>query len=115
DRVAGESKWSMMSLVRYAVSNLASFSTAPLQFVTFLGVITFIFSVILGGHSLWKYMTNQVLEGFTTVILIQLFIGSALMICLGIIGFYISKIYEEIKGRPKYLVDHEIGETTNNE
>lgn len=110
ERVAGQSKWSMRQLVRYAVSNLSSFSTAPLQLVTFLGSITFIFSVILGIHSLWKKLTGQVLEGFTTVILLQLFIGSALMICLGIIGFYIAKIYEEIKARPRYIVEAKIGD-----
>lgn len=50
------------------------------------------------------YISGKALEGFTTVIILMLLIGSILMISLGIIGFYISKIYHEIKGRPRYIV-----------
>lgn len=108
-RLEGESKWSIRSLVRYAITNIASFSTAPLQIVTLLGVVVFLCSVLLGLHSLWQKFTGQALEGFTTVILLQLLIGSILMICLGIIGYYIAKIYEEIKDRPRYIVDSRCG------
>lgn len=108
-RLEGESKWSIRSLVRYAVTNIAAFSTAPLQIVTLLGVAVFLCSVVLGIWSLWQKFTGQALEGFTTVILLQLLIGSILMICLGIIGYYIAKIYEEIKDRPRYIVAEECG------
>ena len=108
-RLEGESKWSIRSLVRYAITNIASFSTAPLQIVTLLGVVVFLCSVLLGLHSLWQKFTGQALEGFTTIILLQLLIGSILMICLGIIGYYIAKIYEEITDRPRYIVDSRCG------
>ena len=103
-RLEGQSKWSLRSLIRYAVTNITSFSAAPLQIVTLLGVVVFLCSVVLGIWSLWQKVTGQALEGFTTVILLQLLIGSILMICLGIIGYYIAKIYEEIKDRPRYIV-----------
>ena len=103
-RLEGQSKWSLRSLIRYAVTNITSFSTAPLQIVTLLGVVVFLCSVVLGVWSLWQKATGQALEGFTTVILLQLMIGSILMICLGIIGYYIAKIYDEIKDRPRYIV-----------
>lgn len=103
-RLEGESKWSFRSLVRYAVNNISSFSTAPLHLVTILGVVVFICSIVLGIHSLWQKVTGHALEGFTTVILLQLLIGSVLMLCLGIIGYYIARIYEEIKDRPRYIV-----------
>lgn len=103
-RLEGESKWSIRSLVRYALTNIASFSAAPLQLVTLLGVVVFVCSVVLGIWSLWQKISGQALEGFTTVILLQLLIGSILMICLGIIGYYIAKIYEEVKDRPRYIV-----------
>lgn len=103
-RLEGESKWSVGKLVRYALTNIAAFSTAPLQLITLLGVVVFICSVVLGLHSLWQKLAGHALEGFTTVILLQLVIGSILMICLGIIGYYIAKIYEEIKDRPRYIV-----------
>lgn len=108
-RAEGSSKWSIKSLIRYAVTNLAAFSTAPLQIVTFLGVVVFLCSVALGIHSLWQKFTGQALEGFTTVILLILFIGSILMICLGILGYYLAKIYEEIKDRPRYIVAESCG------
>lgn len=103
-RLEGESKWSIRSLIRYAITNIAAFSTAPLQLVTLLGVAVFICSVLLSIHSLWQKFTGHALEGFTTVILLILFIGSILMICLGIIGYYVAKIYEEIKDRPRYIL-----------
>ena len=103
-RLEGESKWSIRSLIRYAINNISSFSTAPLHLVTILGVVVFICSVVLGLHSLWQKLTGHALEGFTTVILLQLIIGSILMLCLGIIGYYIARIYEEIKDRPRYIV-----------
>ncbi|MGE4276715.1 MAG: glycosyltransferase family 2 protein [Lawsonibacter sp.] len=103
-RLEGQSKWSLRSLTRYAITNIAAFSTAPLQLVTLLGVVVFVCSVVLGIHSLWQKFTGHALEGFTTVILLQLFLGSILMVCLGIIGYYIAKIYEEVKNRPRYLV-----------
>ena len=96
-RLEGESKWSVRSLVRYAVTNIAAFSTAPLHLITVLGCVVFLSSVVLGIHSLWQKLMGQALEGFTTVILLQLLIGSVSMICIGIIGYYISKIYEELK------------------
>ncbi|MBQ9347040.1 MAG: glycosyltransferase, partial [Oscillibacter sp.] len=106
-RTAGGSKWSVAALFCYALRNLAAFTAAPLHLVTALGVVTFAFSVILGVQSLWKKLTGQALEGFTTVILLQLLIGSALMLSLGIIGYYLAKIYEEIKDRPRYIVAEE--------
>ena len=104
DREAGESKWSTLSLVKYAINNISSFSTAPMQLVTVLGVIMFVVSILLGGIAFIQKICGQALEGFTTVILIQLFSSSIVMISLGIIGYYIAKIYEEIKGRPRYII-----------
>lgn len=114
-RLEGESKWSFLSLVRYAITNIVSFTTAPLQLVTLLGAGVFVASVVLGVWSLWQKLTGQALEGFTTVILLQLMIGSALMFCLGIIGYYIAKIYEEIKDRPRYILSQACGGKERNE
>ena len=114
-RAAGQSKWSLRSLTRYAVTNLAAFSTAPLQIVTILGVLVFLCSLVLGCWSLWQKINGQALEGFTTVILLLLLIGSALMVCLGILGYYIAKIYEEIKDRPRYIVSDDCGGKNDHE
>ena len=107
-RTEGESKWSTWGLVKYAVNNIAGYSTAPMQLVTGAGVGVLIFAVILGIQTLVRYFTGNAVSGFTTVILLILLLGSIVMISLGIIGYYIAKIYEEVKGRPRYLVSKEI-------
>ena len=104
EREAGASKWSFKSLVRYAVNNITSFSAAPMQIVTFCGIVFFIFAVILGIQSLYMYFAGHAVAGFTTVILLLLLIGSILMFSLGVIGYYIAKIYDEVKMRPRYII-----------
>ncbi|MCR5753995.1 MAG: glycosyltransferase family 2 protein [Acetatifactor sp.] len=106
ERQFGESKWSVLSLMRYAIANATSFSTLPLQMVTFIGVVAIFFSVILGIQTLVKYLSGTAVEGFTTVILLILIVGGWVMISLGIIGHYIARIYEEVKGRPKYIISN---------
>lgn len=103
-RAAGSSKWNRFSLVRYAVNNVTSFTTKPLQFVTVLGVLFLLGALVLAVDSLVNYFSGRALGGFTTVILVELIIGSVMMISLGIIGVYIGKIYEEVKCRPRYIV-----------
>lgn len=109
ERTEGESKWSTWSLITYAVKNIVSFSTAPMQCVTVAGVFVLFLGVIMGIQTLIHYFTGHAVEGFTTVILLILLIGSIIMISLGIIGYYIAKIYEEVKGRPRYLISKRIG------
>lgn len=104
DRAYGESKWSFFSLMRYAITNATSFSTLPLQLVTVLGIISILFSLVLAVQTLVKYLTGTAVEGFTTVILLILIIGGFIMLSLGIIGHYIARIYEEVKGRPRYII-----------
>lgn len=108
EREFGDSKWSIKSLVKYALTNITSFSTLPLQFVTASGILFFAFSLIMGIYTLYSYYSGHSLEGFTTVIILLLLVGSILMIGLGIIGYYVAKIYEEVKGRPRYIVSEKI-------
>ena len=104
ERQYGESKWSFWSLMRYAITNATSFSTFPLQLVTIMGLVSILFSVILAVQTLVRYLTGTAVEGFTTVILLILIIGGFIMLSLGVIGHYIARIYEEVKGRPKYII-----------
>ena len=104
ERTAGESKWSTWSLMKYAISNITAFTSVPLHVVTVFGVITLIVSIVLGIISLVQKIMGTALGGFTTVIILLLFIGSLVMISLGIIGYYVGNIYEEIKDRPRYIV-----------
>lgn len=103
-REEGNSKWSTVSLIKYAVSNISAYSTIPMQLVTVLGIIMLFVTVVFSIWALIDKLSGRALEGMTTVIIITIFIGSIIMISLGIIGYYVARIYEEIKGRPKYIV-----------
>ena len=109
ERAAGYSKWNAFGLFRYAINNIMSFTTKPLYFVTVLGLIFLVLAVVQGIDSLISYFTNRAVAGSTTIILIELIIGSVTMISLGIIGGYIARIYEEVKGRHRFLVSQTTG------
>ena len=110
ERLAGESKWSTKALVKYALTNITSFSSMPLHIITVLGFIMMAVSVVFGVISIVQKFTGQALGGFTTVIILLLFASSVIMISLGIIGYYVARIYDEIKGRPRYIISQVIGE-----
>lgn len=110
ERVAGQSKWSGKALAKYAISNITSFSSAPMQIVTLLGGIMLLVSLILGVIALVQKFMGVALGGFTTVIIIQLFVGSIIMISLGIIGYYLAKMYDEMKARPRYIISEVCGD-----
>lgn len=109
-REEGTSKWSALSLIKYALTNIVAFSSAPMYLVTMAGVLTLIFCLVIGVQTLVNYFSGRAIEGFTTVILLLLFIGSIIMISLGIIGYYLSKIYEEVKQRPRYIISKKVNE-----
>ena len=104
ERKNGSSKWSIKSLIRYGLNNITAFTTIPLQFVTVSGGVMLVIAFIFGLQTLIHYINGSSVEGFTTVILLLLFIGSIIMLSLGVIGFYFEKMYDEIKRRPKYIV-----------
>lgn len=104
ERRRGTSKWSSGSLIKYAIHNIVIFSAHPLQIVTVMGLLFMIGSIFVGGEALYRYFTHTAQDGFTTVIGLLLLTGGILMISLGIIGIYISQIYDEVKRRPRYLV-----------
>jgi polyisoprenyl-phosphate glycosyltransferase len=107
-RSAGQSTWSVLKRLKLALVGITAFSSFPLHLVTFAGVIFLGISVLLGLQTLYLKLVGRAVSGFATVILLQLIVGSLLMISLGIIGEYLARIYEEVKGRPRYLVKESI-------
>ena len=103
-RAFGKTKWSFFGLFKYAVSNIISFSTKPLLAVNYIGGISVFAGLILGIQTLVRWANGKAVEGFTTVILLLLLLGGAILVGLGIIGTYLSAIYQEVKGRPRYIV-----------
>lgn len=107
-RRAGKSGWSYLRRAKLALIGITTFSSFPLRLVTFAGMIFFLFAVGLGVQTLYLKLAGRAFTGFATVILLELIIGSLLMISLGIIGEYLARIYEEVKGRPRYIVAESI-------
>ncbi len=104
ERTRGAGKWRLRSLVKLSVNALTGFSDLPLQAVLWLGFVFVGLAVLLGIQTLVRYLLGNALGGFTTVILLLLIIGGAMMVSLGVIGTYLSRVHEEVKGRPRYIV-----------
>lgn len=103
-RVAGTTKWSFRKLFNYAVDGIIGFSTTPLRIATFLGMLTafaaFIYLVIV---ILQKLITGIDIPGYATIIVLILFLGSMQLFCIGIIGEYVGRAFEQSKERPIYI------------
>ena len=100
-RNAGTSKWNYKKLFKFAISNLTGFTNAPLHLVTVFGFIFLLAAIVTGIISIVKLCQGIPQNG---IIPVMLFSSSLIMLALGAIGYYLSKIYEEIKGRPRYIV-----------
>ncbi|MCI8553547.1 MAG: glycosyltransferase family 2 protein [Clostridiales bacterium] len=109
-RAGGETKWTLKGLLKLAVNSITAYTAAPLFVVFWLGVIMGISALVITIQTLYMYFSHHAETGFSTVILLQLFIGSGVMISLSIIGLYISKIYDEVKNRPRYLIREKRGQ-----
>ncbi len=108
DRTGGATKWSVFKLFKLALTAITAFSAVPLQIVTMTGLIFLLGSFVLGIQTLYMKFSGIAVSGFTTVILLLLITGSALMISLGIIGMYVARIYDEVKARPRYIIAESI-------
>ncbi|MGI6580556.1 MAG: glycosyltransferase family 2 protein [Saccharofermentanales bacterium] len=111
DREGGKSKWSFRKLLHLSISAITGFSAKPLLIVPLLTFILLVFCLILAVQTLINWCLGHAVEGFTTVILLVLLIGSAIMISLSIIALYIANIFNEIKGRPRYLISEQLNLT----
>ncbi len=109
ERIGGVSKWSLGRLAGLAADGVASFSSAPLHLTTLIGAVFLVFAIVLGGHTLYMKLAGQAVSGFTTVILLLLIVGSCVLISLGVIGAYIARIFEQVKGRPRFLIAETLG------
>jgi len=107
-RSAGQSTWSVLKRLKLALVGITAFSSFPLHLVTFAGIVFLGISILLGLQTVYLKLVGRAVSGFATVILLQLIVGSLLMISLGIIGEYLARIYEEVKGRPRYLIKESI-------
>ncbi|MET0425322.1 MAG: glycosyltransferase family 2 protein [Actinoplanes sp.] len=103
-REGGASRWTFRSLFRLAVNGLTSFTSAPLHLVTLVGLAFAGFSLLLGVQTTVRWLRGGSVAGFPTVILLLLVTGTFVLLGLGVIGEYLARIHEEVRGRPRYLV-----------
>ena len=108
ERANGTSKWSTKSLIKYAINNVICFSYAPLHIVTVIGCIFTILGIAVAIDALISFFTGKAASGFPTLVCITLIGFGGVMFCLGIIGVYIAQIYDEVKGRPQYIIGEKI-------
>ena len=104
-RHGGNAAWSRLRLAKYSLTIISSFSSLPLQVVGWAGALTLLISTALGAKALYDKLSGHAIDGFATVILLVLILGSIIMLSIGVVGNYIARIYEEVKRRPGYLVD----------
>jgi hypothetical protein len=106
DRKSGETKWNLFKLIKLSMDAITAYTARPLHIVTYLGLFTLLFSIILGLQTLYNKTIGYAVSGFTTVILITLILSSIIMISMGILGMYLSRIYDEVKNRPIFIIEN---------
>lgn len=109
ERKEGTTRFSTRKLIQLALTAVLSHTSKPLYLTIFGGVVFLVIAIILGLQTIYNYFSGNAVSGFSTVILLLLFTGSMIMLSLGIIGVYISRIYDEVKGRPRYIVSEREG------
>ncbi|MBL0129399.1 MAG: glycosyltransferase family 2 protein [Flavobacteriales bacterium] len=104
-RAAGERKYTVRKLMGLAMAGILSFSSFPLRLATFFGFFVSFFAFIIILYAIWSKITQgDLISGWTSMIISTMFIGGVQLICLGIIGEYINRISQEVRGRPMYVV-----------
>ena len=105
-RSSGRPKYSSAKLVTLALDGLVSFSVAPLRAAAVLGLLTIAASFVFALYSLYvRVVLGQSPQGFTALILVISFMSGVQLLFLGVIGEYLGRVYEEVKGRPHYVID----------
>jgi dolichol-phosphate mannosyltransferase len=108
-RFAGESKFSTWDLIRFAWDGITSFSRKPLMIASWSGfalsTLSFVGALFYG---FFHFVVGTKLPGFTTLVLIQLFLAGVQLLCIGVLGAYLARIFDEVKARPRSIVEREI-------
>lgn len=105
ERFAGESKYPLKKMISFAFEGITSFSVKPIRLVLLTGVIMFLTSLIALSYSLLVWILGQTIQGWTTLVISIWMLGGIQLLCFGVIGEYIGKIYIETKQRPKFIID----------
>jgi dolichol-phosphate mannosyltransferase len=108
-RYAGETKYPFRKMLKFSFDGITSFSTVPLKLATWLGSFAAILAVLYLVSVFVQKLLGYTVEGWATIMVALLFIGSVQLICLGIIGEYLGRIFNEVKPRPMYVIEERLG------
>lgn len=109
-RFAGESKYPLRKMIYFAIDGITSTSVRPIRMITMFGLFSILFSVIYAIYVIIGHINGDTIQGWTTSVLLICFFGGAQVMCTGIVGEYVGKIYLETKARPRYVIEEKAGE-----
>lgn len=104
-RYAGETKYPYRKMIKFALDGITSFSTAPLKLASWMGYITALLAILYLVSVFVQKLMGITVDGWATIMVALLFIGSVQLICLGIVGEYLGRVFNEVKPRPMYVVE----------
>jgi glycosyltransferase involved in cell wall biosynthesis len=110
ERTAGETKYPLSKMLLFAWNGITSFSTFPMRLVLYFGVFNFMIAMVIVAYIFFSYIIGHTVPGWTSTMLPLTFFSGSNMMALGLIGEYIGKIYEEVKGRPRYIIEKTVNE-----
>ena len=105
ERFAGESKYPLKKMIAFAMEGITSFSVKPLKLISRLGILISILSIFGLLYALISYCTGHAVAGWTAIVSSIWLLGGLQMLCLGVAGTYIGKIYSEVKARPRFIIE----------
>ncbi len=105
ERFAGESKYPLKKMLAFAFDGITSFSVKPLSLITGVGFVIFVLSIFAAVYALVSFLLGYAVSGWTSTIVSLWFLGGVQLICLGVVGQYIGKIYSEVKQRPRFIIE----------
>lgn len=113
ERFAGESKYPLKKMISFAVDGITSFSVKPLKIISNLGILVSILSVFGLLYALISHFTGNAVSGWTAIVCSIWLLGGIQMLCLGVVGTYVGKIYSEVKGRPRFKIETLLDDNTD--
>lgn len=112
ERTDGKTKYPLKKMLGFALEGITSFSVRPLRFVSLIGIFIFIISILLIFYSLISYFYLGTVPGWTSITLPIYFLGGIQILCIGIIGEYLGKVYQEVKSRPRFIIEKIVSKQT---
>lgn len=114
ERFAGKSKYPLKKMIYFAIDGITSTSVRPIRMITMFGLLCILFSIIYGIYVLIGHASGGTVQGWTTSVLLTCFFGGAQIMCTGIVGEYVGKIYLETKARPRFIIEEKLTDDSKN-